>query len=165
MKHYEFWFIVGSQTLYGDDVLTTVANRAEEMAQKLSAALTQLKTANEALRGEVEQERELERQRLAFFSAASHGLEFFYGQNRPKTIYFFYFPPLSPLFCCSKLFLKSRHNSLREECLRRVIHILHRVFHRFSALRLQVVLHFSTLLSTAPYPENPPGVPLRHRST
>ena len=36
MKHYEFWFIVGSQTLYGEDVLTTVANRAEEMAQKLS---------------------------------------------------------------------------------------------------------------------------------
>ena len=26
MKHYEFWFVVGSQTLYGDDVLTTVAN-------------------------------------------------------------------------------------------------------------------------------------------
>lgn len=23
MKHYEFWFIVGSQTLYGEDVLTT----------------------------------------------------------------------------------------------------------------------------------------------
>ena len=28
MKHYEFWFIVGSQTLYGEDVLTTVARRA-----------------------------------------------------------------------------------------------------------------------------------------
>ena len=39
MKNYEFWFIVGSQTLYGEDVLTTVAQRAEEMAQKLSAAL------------------------------------------------------------------------------------------------------------------------------
>ena len=39
MKHYEFWFIVGSQTLYGEDVLTTVANRAEEMAQKLSSVL------------------------------------------------------------------------------------------------------------------------------
>ena len=39
MKHYEFWFIVGSQTLYGEDVLTTVARRAEEMAQKLSAVL------------------------------------------------------------------------------------------------------------------------------
>ena len=39
MKHYEFWFIVGSQTLYGEDVLTTVANRAEEMARERSAAL------------------------------------------------------------------------------------------------------------------------------
>ena len=37
MKHYEFWFVVGSQTLYGDDVLTTVANRAEEMARVLRA--------------------------------------------------------------------------------------------------------------------------------
>lgn len=39
MKQYEFWFVVGSQTLYGEDVLTTVANRAEEMAQRLSAVL------------------------------------------------------------------------------------------------------------------------------
>ena len=42
MKHYEFWFIVGSQTLYGEDVLTTVARRAEEMAQKLSAVSAQI---------------------------------------------------------------------------------------------------------------------------
>ena len=33
MKNYEFWFIVGSQTLYGEDVLTTVANRAAVSAQ------------------------------------------------------------------------------------------------------------------------------------
>ncbi len=39
MKHYEFWFVVGSQTLYGEEVLRTVARRAEEMAQKLSAVL------------------------------------------------------------------------------------------------------------------------------
>ena len=39
MKQYEFWFIVGSQTLYGEEVLATVASRAEEMAQKLSAVL------------------------------------------------------------------------------------------------------------------------------
>ena len=39
MKHYEFWFVVGSQTLYGEEVLRTVAARAEEMAQKLSAVL------------------------------------------------------------------------------------------------------------------------------
>ena len=46
-----------------------------QMAQKLSAALQELKASNEALRGEVEQERELERQRTAFFSAASHELK------------------------------------------------------------------------------------------
>lgn len=39
MKQYEFWFIVGSQTLYGEEVLETVTSRAEEMAQKLSAVL------------------------------------------------------------------------------------------------------------------------------
>ena len=39
MKQYEFWFIVGSQTLYGEEVLATVASRAEERAQKLSAVL------------------------------------------------------------------------------------------------------------------------------
>ncbi len=39
MKKYEFWFVVGSQTLYGDEVLDTVAARAAEMAEKLSAAL------------------------------------------------------------------------------------------------------------------------------
>ena len=29
MKQYEFWFIVGSQTLYGEEVLATVTSRAE----------------------------------------------------------------------------------------------------------------------------------------
>ena len=38
MKNYEFWFIVGSSDRStATDVLTTVAQRAEEMAQKLSA--------------------------------------------------------------------------------------------------------------------------------
>ena len=27
MKNYEFWFVVGSQTLYGEEVLRTVAPR------------------------------------------------------------------------------------------------------------------------------------------
>ena len=31
-RNYEFWFVVGSQTLYGEDVLATVASRASEMA-------------------------------------------------------------------------------------------------------------------------------------
>lgn len=39
MKKYEFWFVVGSQFLYGEDVLETVDKRAKEMAEKLSANL------------------------------------------------------------------------------------------------------------------------------
>ena len=35
----EFWFIVGSQDLYGEEVLRTVAERAGEMARELSKAL------------------------------------------------------------------------------------------------------------------------------
>ena len=33
---YNFWFIVGSQFLYGDEVLETVEARAKEMAEELS---------------------------------------------------------------------------------------------------------------------------------
>ena len=39
MKKCEFWFVVGSQFLYGPEVLETVARRAQEMAAKLSEAL------------------------------------------------------------------------------------------------------------------------------
>ena len=45
------------------------------MSRRLSTALSDLEEANHALRGEVEQERELDRQRMAFFSAASHELK------------------------------------------------------------------------------------------
>ena len=38
-KNYEFWFIVGSQFLYGPEVLETVEARAREMAAELSKAL------------------------------------------------------------------------------------------------------------------------------
>ncbi len=37
MKNREFWFIVGSQHLYGPEVLDTVAERAAEMAEKINA--------------------------------------------------------------------------------------------------------------------------------
>ena len=37
--NYNFWFVVGSQFLYGDEVLETVEKRAEEMAEKLSKKL------------------------------------------------------------------------------------------------------------------------------
>ena len=39
MKKYEFWFVVGSQFLYGPEVLETVAARAAEMARELSKVL------------------------------------------------------------------------------------------------------------------------------
>ena len=38
MKQYEFWFVVGSQFLYGPEVLETVAKRAAEMADALNAS-------------------------------------------------------------------------------------------------------------------------------
>ena len=37
LKDYEFWFVVGSQFLYGPEVLDTVAARAAEMAEQMNA--------------------------------------------------------------------------------------------------------------------------------
>lgn len=39
MKQYKFWFVVGSQFLYGPEVLETVEKRAKEMAESLSRFL------------------------------------------------------------------------------------------------------------------------------
>ena len=39
MKQYEFWLVVGSQELYGPEVLETVDARAKEMADKMSKRL------------------------------------------------------------------------------------------------------------------------------
>ncbi len=38
LKNYEFWFVVGSQFLYGPEVLETVAARAEEIVEKMNAS-------------------------------------------------------------------------------------------------------------------------------
>ena len=38
MKQREFWFVVGSQFLYGPEVLETVAARAAEMVEKMNAS-------------------------------------------------------------------------------------------------------------------------------
>ncbi len=38
LKNYEFWFVVGSQFLYGPEVLKTVAARAAEMAESMNAS-------------------------------------------------------------------------------------------------------------------------------
>jgi len=39
MKKYNFWFVVGSQSLYGPEVLETVDARAREMAEELTKVL------------------------------------------------------------------------------------------------------------------------------
>ena len=57
------------------DEIGKLGRSLNEMAKRLSAALKELEAANHALRGEMEQERELDRQRMAFFSAASHELK------------------------------------------------------------------------------------------
>ena len=57
------------------DEIGRLGHSLDQMARKLSAALTDLEGANRALRGEVERERELDRQRMAFFNAASHELK------------------------------------------------------------------------------------------
>lgn len=57
------------------DEIGQLGRSLDAMAGKLSSALTELESANQALRGEVERERELDRQRMAFFNAASHELK------------------------------------------------------------------------------------------
>ena len=43
MNNKEFWFVVGSQFLYGEEVLKTVAARAAEMTEKLGRSLENVK--------------------------------------------------------------------------------------------------------------------------
>ena len=57
------------------DEIGKLGRSLDELARRLDTALTDLENANQALRGEVERERELERQRMAFFHAASHELK------------------------------------------------------------------------------------------
>ena len=57
------------------DEIGKLGRSLDKLAQRLDMALTNLESANHALRGEVEQERELDRQRMAFFNAASHELK------------------------------------------------------------------------------------------
>ncbi|MDD3796615.1 MAG: HAMP domain-containing sensor histidine kinase, partial [Lachnospiraceae bacterium] len=58
-----------------EDEIGVLADNLNEMSDHLSAALQNLRTANAALQQDMEREREIERQRLAFFSAASHELK------------------------------------------------------------------------------------------
>lgn len=49
MQDYEFWFVVGSQFLYGPEVLETVAARASEMADVLKVHCNALLSAPEEI--------------------------------------------------------------------------------------------------------------------
>lgn len=57
------------------DEIGILGRNLDELSQRLSTALTELQDANAALQQDIDRERELERQRLAFFSAASHELK------------------------------------------------------------------------------------------
>ncbi len=57
------------------DEIGVLGRNLNEMSQRLSTALTELEDANTALQQDIDRERELDRQRLAFFSAASHELK------------------------------------------------------------------------------------------
>lgn len=57
------------------DELGILAHSLNEMSQKLSASMTDLKCANEKLQADIERERALEQAQLDFFSAVSHELK------------------------------------------------------------------------------------------
>ena len=57
------------------DEIGSLGRSLGKLSQRLDTALTDLKSVNKTLQGEVEQRRELDRQRMAFFNAASHELK------------------------------------------------------------------------------------------
>jgi len=57
------------------DEIGVLSGSLNELSQKLSSALSELQSANEQLQADIDKERELERQRIDFFSAASHELK------------------------------------------------------------------------------------------
>src|SRR5699024_5607114 len=58
-----------------DDELGSLAHNLNSLSVSLSTALKDLQIANQQLRTDIEKEQELERQRVDFFSAASHELK------------------------------------------------------------------------------------------
>ena len=58
-----------------DDELGSLAHNLNSLSVSLSTALKDLQIANQQLRTDIEKEQELERQRIDFFSAASHELK------------------------------------------------------------------------------------------
>ena len=65
----------GLCTIRRTDEIGILANSLNDLSGKLSSALSELQSANKQLQADIDKERELERQRLDFFSAASHELK------------------------------------------------------------------------------------------
>ena len=65
----------GLCTVRRTDEIGILSGSLNDLSQKLSSALSELQSANEQLQADIDKERELERQRIDFFSAASHELK------------------------------------------------------------------------------------------
>lgn len=57
------------------DEIGILGNNLDRLSANLSSTIEELEQANKSLRQDIEHERDLERQRMAFFSAASHELK------------------------------------------------------------------------------------------
>lgn len=57
------------------DEIGVLSHSLHDLSQKLLTALSELQAANQALQADIDRERQLEKQRAAFFSAASHELK------------------------------------------------------------------------------------------
>ena len=65
----------GQCSMAREDELGCLAQNLNSLSTSLSTALNDLHTANDQLKADIEKEQELERQRVDFFSAASHELK------------------------------------------------------------------------------------------
>ena len=74
-KEWQNWILVGDVKKIGQTNSEQLAHSLNEMSQKLSASMTDLKCANEKLQADIERERALEQAQLDFFSAVSHELK------------------------------------------------------------------------------------------
>lgn len=65
----------GLCTVRRTDEIGVLADSLNDLSRKLSSALSELQSANQKLQADIDMERQLERQRVEFFSAASHELK------------------------------------------------------------------------------------------
>ncbi|QNL45862.1 HAMP domain-containing protein [Oscillibacter hominis] len=72
MAELDFSWKCGEQR---QDEIGILGRNLDELSERLSGALSELRDANAALQEDIDRQRELERQRTAFFAAASHELK------------------------------------------------------------------------------------------